>query len=258
MVVIAKHRQVLSRLGLDSIAGAKAFQGSLIKNHRGHRDIYVIETRDDHGAPLRFFLKRNLKAYRKDGMLSVLRRGKCWSTSREEWENSLLLHKAGVRTASLVAYGEECGLLWEKFSFIVTEAATGTGTLQDYLRDCKDGRQRRRVLQAFGKCIARMHSAGLASPDLFTRHVFVEPSNEPEFCLIDMARLDQRAALSAKHRARDLAALHVTAPLKHVTLRERLTFLRAYAGFVDRELLGLIKQRAKHLLKRRKFRDFHR
>lgn len=262
VVVIARHRSVLARLGLDSIAGAKAFHGRLVKNHRGHRDIQVIDTEAEDGSPLRLFLKRNLKAYKKDGLLSLLRRGKCWSTSREEWENSLLLQKAGVPTAGLVAYGEECGPFWERFSYIVTEAAPGDCTLQDFLRECREPLDRSAVIQAFGWCVARMHAAGLASPDLFTRHVFVQAGPEPKFCLIDMARLDRHKELSPKQRARDLAALHVTAPLRDVSLGERLRFLLAYAGKgkgkVDRELVNLIRERANHLLRRRKFQDFSR
>jgi tRNA A-37 threonylcarbamoyl transferase component Bud32 len=257
VVVIAAHRELVERLRLDTVAGAKAFQGTLVKNHRGHRDIFVITAKDEHGAELQLYLKRNLKPYRKDGIRSVLLRGRCWSSSREEWENSLLLQKAGLRTAGLVAYGEECGLLWEKFSFLVTAAAEGRQTLREFLRDCPVGSLRKRVLRTLAAEIAKMHAAGLASPDLFTRHIFVDDTSKPPgFSLIDMARLDRRRALPKALRARDLAALHVTAPLAWVSWRERVRFLVHYAGHLDRELFRLTKARSAHLLKRRKFKDF--
>jgi tRNA A-37 threonylcarbamoyl transferase component Bud32 len=257
VVVIAAHRALIERLHLDTVAGAKSFQGTLVKNHRGHRDIFVISAKDKQGAELRLYLKRNLKPYKKDGIRSVCLRGRCWSSSREEWENSLLLQKAGVRTAGLVAYGEDCGLLWERFSYLVTAAAAGRQTLREFLRDCPVGARRKRVLRTLTAEIAKMHAAGLASPDLFTRHIFVDDTSEPPgFSLIDMARLDRRRALPKALRARDLAALHVTAPLAWVSWRERVRFLVHYAGHLDRELIRLTMARSTHLLKRRKFKDF--
>jgi hypothetical protein len=102
-----------------------------------------------------------------------------------------------------------------------------------------------------------MHAAGLASPDLFTRHLFVdETATPPAFCFIDMARLDSGKPLSDRTRSRDLAALHVTSPLRFVSMRERLRFLRIYSGKPDRGLVKLIGQRAEHLLQRKKFADF--
>ena len=203
------------------------------------------------------FLKRNWKPYKKDGLISLLRRGRVWSVSRQEWANALALQRAGLRTARLVAYGEECGPAWEKFSFILTEAADGRWTIRDFLRDCQDPARRRGVLDALAREIGRMHEAGLASPDLFTRHIFLNDDViPPQFCLIDMARLDTRGSLSPCRRARDLAALHVTAPLRFATWRERLRFARIYAGCGTRGLLKRIGRRADRLLRRRKFRDF--
>jgi hypothetical protein len=81
-------------------------------------------------------------------------------------------------------------------------------------------------------------------------------ANEPRFCLIDMARLDRRKKLSARLRARDLAALNVTAPLRSVSTRERIRFLREYAGDTDGSFVALIHSRVEHLLKRRRFQGF--
>lgn len=256
MVVIGRHRAVLERLHLGTVAEVKAFSGPLVKNHRGHRDILRIGTTDDEGKPLTLFLKRNWKPYKKDGLISLLRHRCVWSVSRQEWVNSLALEQAGLRTAPLVAYGEECGPVWENFSFILTEAADGRHTVRDFLRDCHDAARRRTVLDALAVEIGKMHAAGLASPDLFTRHLFVDDNTTPpRFCLIDMARLDARRSLSPRQRARDLAALHVTTPLRFATSRERLRFVRIYAGRDARVLLKWIGRRTRRLLERRKFRD---
>jgi len=257
VVVIAKHHALLNRLDLSTVDGVKGFQGELVKDHRGRRDIFRIKTTADDGRALVLFLKRNWRPYKKDGLHSLLRRGKVWSIARQEWENSKKLLGAGLKTAELVAYGEDCGPLWERFSFIVTEAAQGTQTLEQFLRECRDSRRRQAVFDALARQVRKLHDAGLATPDLFSRHLFVDESSDPPgFCLIDMARLDHRPSLAPRIRARDLAALNVTAPLREVTTRERVRFLRLYAGRSDKPLAHRIARRVEYLLQRRKFRRF--
>ncbi len=257
MLFVAKHQALLDKLGLSTLAGVKAYKGDLVKDHKGRRDIFRIKATREDGQALVLFLKRSWCPYKKDGLASLLRRGRVWSISRREWENSKLLMAAGLNTAGLVAYGEECGPLWENFSFILTEAATGARTVEQFLRECHDRRRRRRVFDALARDIRKMHDAGLASPDLFTRHLFVDENTEPpRFCFIDMARLDRGGGLSARWRARDLAALNVTAPVRYVSARERLRFLRVYSGRTDKPLAHRIRRRVEYLLQRRKFRWF--
>lgn len=247
----------LEKLGLTTLDGVRSFKGILVKNHKGSRDIFRIPVTDSSGRSTTLYLKRIWKSYKKDGLLSLLQHGQVWSISRREWENSKALEAAGVNSAPLIALGEECGLLWEKFSFILTVEAPGTQTMGDFLQSCTDPLQRRRVFEALALEIRKMHDAGLASPDLFARHIFVDETLEPpRFCLIDMARLDRRRSLSPVLRARDLAALSVTAPLRHVSNRERLRFLKRYSSGTARTLLPLILIRMKYLLRRRKFRNF--
>jgi tRNA A-37 threonylcarbamoyl transferase component Bud32 len=252
--VIAKHHELLRQLGLDTMEGVKTFKGELIKNHKGRRDIQRAPGILPGFAGVTLYLKRNWQPYKKDGLKSLCTRGEVWSQSRVEWENSLALQRAGISVAELVAFGEECGLFWENFSFVLTAAARGEMTLEEFLRTEKQPNERQRVFDALALDIRKMHNAGLASPDLFTRHVFLQRGAEPKFCLIDMARLDRRKKLSVKLRARDLAALNITAPLRFVSKEERQRFLDAYGR--DVELGGLIQERMKHLLQRRKFADY--
>ena len=94
-------------------------------------------------------------------------------------------------------------------------------------------------------------------PDLFTRHIFFDPeAPELTFSFIDMARLDRGRRLPTKRIAQALAALHVSAPLRFVSTRERLRFLREYAGERARALLPAIAARTERLLERKKYRDF--
>lgn len=284
VVVIARHRELLEQLGLATPEQVKVFGAGanpvasnvghpqtgpgaapalpscrieLLKDHRGRRDIHRIEARQPNGSPLVLFLKRTWRPYKKDGLHSLLRRGRVWSVARQEWENALALQQAGRRTAELVAYGQECAWGWEKFSFLLTEAAVGTQTVEQFLRACREPQTRRRVLDALAAEVRKLHQAGLATPDLFTRHIFVSADSDPPgFCFIDLARLDRRRRVSSRLAARDLAALNVTAPLRHVTLRERLRFLRVYAGGADRPLRKRVEARTRRLLRRRRFQDF--
>jgi tRNA A-37 threonylcarbamoyl transferase component Bud32 len=203
------------------------------------------------------FLKRTWRPYKKDGLATLMQHGRVWSMARQEWENCRALETAGLRASPLVAYGEDCGPLWEHFSFIITEAAPGRA-VEEFLRDAHDRALRRRVFDALAREVRRLHDAGLATPDLFMRHIFVDTAGgEPKFCFIDMARLDRARTMSLPTRARDLAALNITAPVRFVSARERVHFLKIYAGKVDRKLIRLTGRRMAHLLERRKFREFN-
>ena len=254
MLCIANYEEALRAGGLGTMQGVKKFSGDLIKNHNGRRDIQRLKITAN-GRPLVLFLKRNWRPYKKDGLTSLLTRGAVWSQSRIEWENSLALQRASIAVAEPVAFGEECGPLWEKFSFIITAAARGEITMDRFLASNPEAAERAGVLDALARFVRKMHDAGFASPDLFTRHVFLTRGATPEFCLIDMARLDRSANLAPNLRARDLAALHVTAPQRFLTTPERLRFLETYDAM---ELKPRLEARARHLLKRKKFRDFSR
>jgi len=69
-------------------------------------------------------------------------------------------------------------------------------------------------------------------------------------------RFEHAARIPQRLRARDLAALNVTAPLGCVSARERMRFLQVYAGGADRALARRIARRVAHLLRRRRFQDF--
>lgn len=258
MVLLARHQSVLQRLGLSTLEQVRTFVGETIKAHgEGRRDILRIRTSDETGAPLVLYLKRTWRAYKKDGLRTLLRHGRVWSVSRQEWENSLSLQHAGLKTAPLVAYGQDCGWLCERFSFIITESVEGKGTLEQFLKECRDPMRRQLVLDALARNVRQMHEAGLAMPDLFTRHIFLElTGNQPVFYFIDLARLDRGRGVSWSRRVRDLAALNITAPVCCASARERLRFLRIYDGQIDRKLIHDISARMAHLLRRRKYAAF--
>jgi tRNA A-37 threonylcarbamoyl transferase component Bud32 len=255
-LVIARHHAALCSLGLDSLEGVRRFHGQAIDGHPGRRDIHRILTTDDHGRPLALFMKRIHRAFPREAVRSLVSRGRIWSTARQEWEHALALERAGIHTAGLVAYGEQFGLLLERFSFIITEEAAGQ-CMENFVRTCHDRFLRRRVFEELARLVRRLHDSGLAAPDLLLRHLFVSVAGPvPSFCLIDTNRLD-RGRITRRRRARDIAALHVSAPLAAVSLPERLRFLRAYAGSSHRPLFHLIARRARHQLRKKRFLSFY-
>lgn len=68
---------------------------------------------------------------------------------------------------------------------------------------------------------------------------------------------DREQPLSDRLRARDLAALNITSPLRFVSVKERVRFLQIYSRSAGKPLVARIRRRVEYLLKRRKFRGFH-
>lgn len=258
MMLIEKHRPLLERIGLATLAGVKSFRGEVVESIAGKRDVQRIRATDESGRPLVMYLKRHWRSDRKEALLSLLKHGRVWSVARAEWENARILQQAGFHTAGLVACGDEMTLVGERFSFLLTEAARGPVTLGQFNEDCRDRTLRRKVFDALALELRRLHHAGLSMPDLFSRHVFFDPAAHPlEFSFIDVARLERRRHLPIAHRARGLAALNVTSPIRFVSARERVRFLRVYAGDGPmRPLVTHIKARTSRLLERKKYRSF--
>ncbi len=250
------YRDILSRIGLLDTSATKDAGGDVVKTQRGKRDILRIAA-DDSGKPIVLYLKRQWVAYRKDAVKSLLRYGEVRSISRVEWENSLRLQQAGIETAEMVACGEECSATTEHYSFLITREADGNRTLDDFMDQCACCSTRRRVIDGLAAIVRQMHGAGLAAPDLFARHIFLDTCpSRVRFQFIDMARLDVRPRISPRLRARDLAALNASLPLHMVSGRERIRFLRAYDKRKSRTLVPAVRRRMVHLLKRSKFRNF--
>ena len=167
------------------------------------------------------------------------------------------MKEKGFSTPEMVAYGEDCSVFREAFSFIITKVAKGDQTLYEFSRDCHDVNRRRQVFDALANEITRLHHSGLATPDLLSRHIFIDGTPDiPGFCFIDMARLYRVKRCSDRSCARDLAILNVSIPLTFVSLRERVRFLRKYREDGWRKLVPQIKKRVFNLVKRNQYRDF--
>src|SRR4051794_4316281 len=100
MFVVARYQQQLADLGLTTLDAIKHCEGEPVTRHDVRRD--VIRLTVGGGDPVVFYLKRNWHSLLKDGLISILKRGRVYSASRIEWENSEAVAKAGLPTAELV------------------------------------------------------------------------------------------------------------------------------------------------------------
>lgn len=258
MIRIEQHHAWLKVLGLHTVEGVKRFEGKIIERSPGRRDVLKIEIPRPDGLPLTLFLKRHWKVNRLKSLLTFARGFRIESLASREWENAKRLQRAGFQTASLVACGEECGFFGENFSFLITEQAAGSCSLEEFCQKCRDQQARQSLFAALAAEVRRVHSAGMSMPDLFARHVFFSrESKNPSFCFIDVARLETGRPLSLNQRARSLAALNVSTPGSQVSLTERLRFLRRYAGSANLKLFSLIRRRTERLLRRRRYSKLH-
>ena len=257
---IESHAEHLRVAGLDTMAGIKAWNGGLVKNHRGRRDVSRIEVAGSDGVLRVLYLKRTWQPYRKDGFSSLFRHGRVVSYSRQEWDNYMALRRVGIGTPDLIAYGEECGPFWERFSFILTGEIRDSISLDQFLDQCREPHLRRSTLREAALTVGKMHRAGLFTPDLYSRHIFVfcQSTNQTRLCLIDMARLDRCSRMVRQKVVRDLALLNVSTPHCLLSLLERREFIRAHPVCTNGQWLfrAVEKKSQYYLRKRRKFNGF--
>jgi heptose I phosphotransferase len=118
------------------------------------------------------------------------------------------------------------------------------------------GWRRRQVAVRLGELLARVHRAGFFHRDLYAKHVLVGPDDVVH--LIDWQRARRAAVVPRAARIRDLATLHATLADHLAGPRERLAFLRAYAGpdrLTQRCLAREVQRETKRLLRHRHIRE---
>lgn len=180
------------------------------------------------------------------------------SRTRREWQVLHLLRKRGIACPEPLAVGEQ-----GHRAFLLVRGLRHALDLQSYLARHRraSGRVRRRLAQALAAHLADFHAAGFTHPDLYAKHVFVNP-REHSFSFIDFQRTRLHRRVGWNRRWRDLAALDASLSDQLVSSGERLFFLRSYLRHAGaqprrrrwRQALWAITRRTRHLLKRRKIR----
>jgi heptose I phosphotransferase len=137
------------------------------------------------------------------------------------------LPRLGIDGPEWVAAGED----ERGRAFLLLREVPGAVELRSLLAEKQDAFQRQRLARALGAAVAKVHDAGFDHPDLYSKHLLVDP-DYLGIVILDWQRSRGRRAISRTVRARDLAALNATVPADLADWRERLRCVQAYAEFL--------------------------
>jgi tRNA A-37 threonylcarbamoyl transferase component Bud32 len=252
LMVNPRYRDLLARHGLTAAGRLLALPGAIVS---GHPDRNVARVAvGGVGA----YLKREHRVRRRDRLGSAWAGFGLVSKSVREARTLAALRRAGVGCPEWVAAGEEGGR-----AFLLVEDLADTLDLRQFLRDRRGpSAERYRFARRLGSALARVHEAGFDQPDLYAKHVLVDPHTEA-IHFLDWQRSRRWGRFGRRRRAQDLAALDATLAEELATGRERLTCLRAYvtawepgapaAGVM--QFARDVRRRSERLLGRRRVRQ---
>jgi len=258
-LVNPKYKTALLKLGLvsfDTVFSFSAGENLAKKNLAPHRKRFQIEIPSIQNT---FFLKRFEKPPIWEQLRNWLSRRRK-SSMRYELDSADKLAEAGIKTANIIAYGEQWGLLFEKRSFIMTEKIPGAESLERKLPDCfglpataANIKPQREFIREIAQFARKFHQTGLRHRDLYFSHIFY--SRDGSFYLIDLQRVFKPIILTQRFRIKDIAQLYYSAPGRHFSSTDRLRFYLSYSGKITldrsdktfiRRVIRKTKQIARH------------
>jgi len=225
------------RYGSDGTAWNASFE-DLIARH-GLRDIDAVMQRED-GEIIKHAIaqRKTVRLRLPGGSLVYLKRHYPVSifktitnylklapelTAFDEFENIIAFHRAGLPTITPIAAGRRRG------SFLITEALESCTRLDDYLGQAKLAHAARVTLICrVADLIKKMHAAGFNHRDLYLCHILRD--GQGNLYIIDLHRVQHRAAVPGRWLVKDIAALNYSALEGIISRTDRLRFLKAYLG----------------------------
>jgi tRNA A-37 threonylcarbamoyl transferase component Bud32 len=250
-----RYRALLGRHGLTSPELFLALPAVIVS---GHPDRHVAQvTVGDGPAAVAAFLKREHRIPWKDRLANAWAGFGFVSKSYREALTLRALQQIGVGCPEWIAVGEDR----QGRAFLLVRGLADATDLRRFLRDrlSRDARARRRFARQLGEALARIHNAGFDHPDLYSKHVLVDPRTET-FHFLDWQRSRRRRSVNWEQRCRDLAALDATLAEDRATPRERLACLRAYLRATatpcgGRHIANRIRQQTERLLRKPHIRE---
>jgi heptose I phosphotransferase len=243
-----RYRDLLARHGLACAERLAALPGLIVTGHPG-RNVSLVALGDGTA-----YLKREHRVLWRDRLRSAVAGFGFASLAVREARTLAALRAAGVACPEWVAAGEDD----RGRAFLLLAALPGAVDLRQYLRDRARAEPgaRCRFARRLGAALAGIHEAGFDHPDLYAKHVLVEPATG-ECYFLDWQRSRRRRCVGWRRRARDLAALDATLAEEFATGRERLACLRGYleaappgqARRLARAFARAIRDRAARLLR---------
>jgi tRNA A-37 threonylcarbamoyl transferase component Bud32 len=252
-----RYRTLLEQAGLTAPEHFLALPAVIVS---GHPDRHVARVTVGTGpSAVAGFLKREHRIPWRDRFTNA------WAgfgfVSKSSREAFLLhaLQQTGIGCPEWIAVGED----GRGRAFLLVKEIAGAMDLRLLCgAEMARGRKRRWLARQLGQALARMHEAGFNHPDLYAKHVLVDPGSG-QICFLDWQRSRYRRRVGWAERCWDLAALDATLTDNLATPRERLVCLHAYLRHVHErggtalsrpplaDLLRQIQGRVRRLLPKR-------
>jgi tRNA A-37 threonylcarbamoyl transferase component Bud32 len=208
--------EILQSNGFDQAQAFFDLPGPIIS---GHPDRHVL--RIDIGG-IRCFLKREHHIPWKDRWRSFRAGFGFVSLSQREAATLDVLKEVGVTAAHWLAFGED----GNGRAFLLLKGIDHTVDLRQYLHRASE-EARYEVARRLGEFVAHLHNKGIEHPDLYAKHVLVDPQTQ-RLALVDWQRSRFPQRLSFQDCCRDLAALNASLADELAGAEIRREFLRAY------------------------------
>lgn len=181
-----------------------------------------------------------IKRYPKLRKPGLLNRSSAPSPAKREWMALTMLGHAKVPTIKPLALLEECEGKHAVRAALITLGLNAPQTLEDIVQTAGVPSARRHSMtRELARITKLMHGAGINHRDYYLVHIRVGVGDS--LFITDLNRADLRNVVPERWIVKDLAALHFSAPSKHVSKSERARFLTAYTGKRLRESGVLIK-----------------
>jgi len=251
---LASYSETLHQAGLDTLEGVFAFdkgenlsKSNLAGFRTRHRfqlpdsDTIVYLKRYDN--PPKTLQIRNWMAHRIRAATAVY-----------DHHPTVHLAQSGIATPRTIAYGWQWEGLFEKRSFILSQALIDADALERKLPSCFDDlsptaqvAERRTFIDSLADWVRRFHETGYRHRDFYLAHIFL--SQDGHFYLIDLQRAFRPTFFKERFRSKDIAQLHYSAFGRIFSCADRLRFYRRYAGIKklgakDRRFLKQVRAKA--------------
>jgi heptose I phosphotransferase len=239
-VVNEAYIPILQDNGLASFQSVFRYQDGerLDKSNIGSwRERWRIELSEYRGERRTFYLKRYQPPPVTEQCRRILLRRARHGSAWWEWHNMRRLADTGIPTATPVACGEKMRWIFERRSFLVTEAIPGE-SLERWVPEhlgpsgYVDWRTRRDLIDRLARLVQALHRRRLVHRDLYLSHIFISHNRDGQavFRLIDLQRVFRPSWRWRRWRIKDLAALHYSTPADCVPATDRMRFLHRYLG----------------------------
>ncbi len=188
-----RYRELLQQEGLIEAGDFLDVRAVIVS---GHPDRNVAQlTLGDGPAPATFYLKREERVSWVVRLTNALAGFGFTSLSLREACLLRALPHAGIDGPEWVAVGEDRS----GRAFLLLRSVSGAVELRSALAEDRDVHNRRQLARVLGAALAKVHDAGYDHPDLYAKHVLVDPASL-DLVFLDWQRSCRRRNLSLSIR----------------------------------------------------------